>query len=171
MSTGGLIKDPNLLNKIKNCLILLPSGAISGLDAIKSVVGKIKSLRLTTTKPIRGLESAPHITKNRINLKNLKNKKVIFEGNLKEAIIGFPKNINVAATLYLASKFDDMQVKIIADPTAIYNTHEIEVIGDFGKIKTTTNNLPSENPRTSYLALLSAINILKNMKNNIKIGN
>jgi aspartate dehydrogenase len=64
-----------------------------------------------------------------------------------------------------------MQVKIIADPTAIYNTHEIEVIGDFGKIKTTTNNLPSENPRTSYLALLSAINILKNMKNNIKIGN
>ena len=170
MSTGGLINILNLLNKIKNCEILLPSGAIAGLDAIKSVSGKIKSLTLTTTKPIKGLAGAPYIIKNDINLESLKGKKIIFQGALKDAVDGFPQNINVAATLFLASKFNDIKVKIIADPNAKYNTHEIEATGDFGMIKNITNNLPSKNPRTSYLALLSAIQAIKNLKDNLKIG-
>lgn len=170
MSTGGLINNLSLFGKIKNCQILLPSGAIAGLDAIKSVSGKIKSLDLTTTKPVKGLEGAHYVIKNNIDLKNLKDKKIIFEGNLKEAIEGFPQNINVAATLFLASKFNKIKVKIIADPNTKYNTHEIEAIGDFGAIKITTNNLPSKNPKTSYLAVLSAIQAIKNLKNNVKIG-
>ena len=171
MSTGGLINNTDLLNKIKNCEILLPSGAIGGLDAIKSVSGKIDSLTLTTTKPIKGLEGAPYIVNNRINLSELRKKKMIFEGNLRAAVLGFPQNINVAATLFLASKFEDIKVKIIADPSTKYNTHEIQVQGGFGIIKTITQNLPSKNPKTSYLAVLSAIQAIKNLKNNIKIGN
>src|SRR3989344_8529885 len=111
MSTGGLINNLDLLSKIKNCEILLPSGAIAGLDAIKSVSGMIKSLTLTTTKPVRGLEGAPYIVNNKIDLSKLKGKKLIFEGNLKEAVAGFPQNINVAATLFLASKFENIQAK------------------------------------------------------------
>lgn len=170
MSTGGLIDYLNLLNKIKNCEILLPSGAIAGLDAIKSASGKIKSLTLTTTKPVKGLEGAPYTTKNKIDLKNIKNKKIIFQGALKEAVEGFPQNINVAATLFLASKFEKIKVKIIADSGTKFNTHEIHAEGDFGVIKATTINLPSKNPKTSYLALLSAIQAIKSMKNNVKIG-
>lgn len=171
MSTGGLINNLDLLNKIKNCEILLPSGAIAGLDAIKSVSGKIESLTLTTTKPAISLEGAPYIINNKINLSELKDKKVIFEGNLKEAIMGFPQNINVAATLSLASKFENIKIKILADPSTKFNTHEIEAVGDFGIIKTTTQNLPSKNPKTSYLALLSAIQAIKNLKGNVKVGN
>ena len=171
MSTGGLINNLELLGKKKYCEILLPSGAIAGLDAIKSVSGKIKSLNLTTTKPIIGLQGAPYIISNKINLSKLKNKKIIFEGSLKEAIAGFPQNINVAATLFLASKFENIKVRIIADPNTKFNTHEIQVQGDFGIIKTTAQNLPSKNPKTSYLALLSAIQAIKNLKNNVKIGN
>lgn len=171
MSTGGLIKNLNLLKKIKNCEILLPSGAIAGLDAIKSVSGRIKSLTLTTTKPIKGLEGAPYIAKNRIDIKNFQDKKIIFWGSLKEAVEGFPQNINVAATLFLASKFNGIKVKIVADPNTEYNTHEIEAVGDFGIINITANNLPSKNPKTSYLAVLSAIQAIKNIKNNIKVGN
>ena len=70
MSTGGLISGLDLLKNIKNCEILLPSGAIAGLDAIKAVSGKIKSLTLTTTKPVKGLEGAPYIIKNNIDLAN-----------------------------------------------------------------------------------------------------
>ena len=171
MSTGGLIGNASLLNKIKNCEVLLPSGAIAGLDAIKSVSGKIRSLELTTTKSPESLEGAPYILKNNINLKGLKQKKIIFEGNLKGAVAGFPKNINVAATLFLASKFKNIKVKIVADPNTNFNSHEIEVIGSFGKIKITANNLPSKNPKTSYIALLSALQALKGLKNNVKIGN
>lgn len=171
MSTGGLIKNISQLNKIKNCEILMPSGAIAGLDAIKSVSGRIKSLRLTTTKPIKGLKNSPYLIKNKINLENIKNKKIIFEGNLENAIEGFPQNVNVAATLFLASKFKNMKIKIIAEPNTKYNVHEIEAEGDFGLIKSTTQNLPSKNPKTSYLAVLSAIQAIKNLGNNIKIGN
>ncbi|MBI1936310.1 DUF108 domain-containing protein [Candidatus Woesearchaeota archaeon] len=171
MSTGGLIGNMALLEKIKNCQVILPSGAISGLDAIKSAAGKIISLSLTTTKSAKSLEGAPYISKNNIDLKNINEKKIIFEGKLKEAVEGFPQNINVAATLYLASKFKNIKVKIVADPNTKFNTHEIECTGEFGIIKTTTQNLPSRNPRTSYLAVLSAVNVLKEIKNNIKIGN
>ena len=170
MSTGGLIGNVNLLSKIKNCEILLPSGAIGGLDAVKAVSGKIKSLTLTTTKPINGLKGAPYILKKKINLKKLRNKKIIFEGNLKEAVAGFPQNINVAATLFLASKFKNIKVKIMAAKTE-FNSHEIEITGDFGIINIKTNNLPSKNPKTSYLAVLSAIKTIKNIKSILKIGN
>ena len=170
MSTGGLIGNVNLLSKIRYCEILLPSGAIAGLDAVKAVSGKIKSLTLTTTKPINGLKGAPYILKKKINLKKLRNKKIIFEGNLKEAVAGFPQNINVAATLFLASKFKNIKVKIIA-AKAKYNSHEIEIVGDFGIINIKTNNLPSKNPKTSYLAVLSAIKTIKNIESILKIGN
>ena len=170
MSTGGLIDSLNLLKKIKYCEIILPSGAVAGLDAIKSVSGKIKSLNLTTTKPVKGLEGAPYVIKNKINLSELNDKKITFEGSLKEAVDGFPQNINVAATLFLASKFENIKVKIIADPNTKFNSHEIEAQGSFGVIKTTTQNLPSKNPRTSYLAVLSAMQAIKNIKNNLKIG-
>jgi|SRR3989338_6026468 len=171
MSTGGLINCLDSLKKIKNCEIILPSGAICGLDAIKSVSGSIDSLALTTTKPAKSLEGAPFIVKNGMDLKNLKEKKIIFEGSLKDAIEGFPQNINVAATLFLASKFEGIKIKIVADPNTRFNTHEIEARGDFGIIKATTQNLPSKNPRTSYLAVMSAINVLKEIKDNIKVGN
>ena len=169
MSTGGLINNLRL-NKIKNCEVLLPSGAIAGLDAIKSVSRRIKSLTLTTTKPVQGLEGAPYILRNKINLKKIRKKRVIFEGSLRDAINGFPQNINVAATLFLASKFRNIKVKIIADPSSSLNTHEIEAKGNFGKISTMTKNVPSKNPKTSYLAVLSAIQTIKNLESNVKIG-
>lgn len=171
MSTGGLTENLELLNKIKNCEVLLPSGAIAGLDAIKSVSGHIKSLTLTTTKPAKGLQDAPYVFKNKLNLRNLRAKKIIFEGRLKDAVNGFPQNINVAATLFLASKFSHIKVKIIADQNTEFNTHEITAKGEFGEVHSTTKNIPSKNPRTSYLAVLSAIEILNNLKANVRIGN
>ena len=171
MSTGGLIGSLKFLNKIKNCGILLPSGAVAGLDAIKSVSGRIKYLTLTTTKPCKSLEGTPYILKNKIDLNGLKHKKIVFEGSLGDAIAGFPQNINVAATLFLASKFNNIKVKIVADPDTKFNSHEIEAVGSFGKIRAVANNLPSKNPRTSYIALLSALQTLKSLKSNMKIGN
>ncbi len=170
MSTGGVIENFNSFNKIKNCEIYMPSGAIAGLDTIKAASGKISSLTLTTTKPLKGLKDAPYIAENNINLDELEDKKIIFEGNLENAVKGFPKNINVAATLFLASKFDNIQIKIIADPGAKTNIHEIDCKGTFGEITAKTDNLPSKNPKTSYLAVLSAIQTLRNIKNNKKIG-
>jgi len=49
--------------------------------------------------------------------------------------------------------------------------HEITVEGKFGKFFTRVENLPSPgNPKTSYLAALSAVSTLKKILNQIKIG-
>lgn len=171
MSTGGLADNLSKLKKIKQCRVHIPSGAIAGLDAIHAVQGKINSLTLTTTKPAAGLKNAPYILRKKVILDNLKIRKKIFEGSLHDAILGFPQNINVAASLYLASQFNRIKISIVADAKTKFNTHEIVCKGSFGEIHTVTKNLPSKNPKTSYLAILSALAAVKNVAENISIGN
>lgn len=170
MSTGGLIENIELVNKIKHCEVHIPSGAIGGLDAIMAVSKEIETLILTTIKSPQSLEGSPFIIENKIDLNSFQTKKTIFNGNLKDAINGFPKNINIAASLFLASKFVKLKIKIIADPSTKFNTHKIVCTGKFGKINVQTINYPSNNPKTSYLAIKSAISVLNNLTTNLKIG-
>ena len=97
---------------------------------------------------------------------------MIFEGNVSEAVAAFPRNINVAATIALASQAKDkMIVRIITSPDYKTNSHEIEAIGEFGKIVTRTENtICPDNPKTSYLAVLSGIQTLQAFCGKIKIG-
>lgn len=170
MSTGGLLGRFDVMRKLKNVEFLIPSGAIAGLDAIKAVSSEIKSLSLTTTKPALSLRDAPYIINHNISLENLSRPTVVFEGDLMEAVTGFPKNINVAASLYLASYFPKLSVTIIAHPNTRFNTHRIWCSGKFGTITSTTRNLPSSNPKTSYLAILSAKAMLSSLCGNTRIG-
>ena len=170
MSTGGLIENTGLLYRIKKCKIHVPSGAIAGLDAIRAVAGQITFLRLVTTKPPESLSGSPYINANCIKLESLKTKTTIFKGELKEAINGFPKNINIAASLFLASKFEDISIEIVANPNTRFNTHKIICKGKFGELNCKIINRPSSNPKTSYLAILSAIGVLKTMTTNLKVG-
>ena len=79
-------------------------------------------------------------------------------------------NINVAATISIACQ-RDIDVKIIVDPKVDRNVHEITARGDFGEFKTTTMNYPcSANPKTSMLAALSAIRLLKSFNETISVG-
>ena len=65
----------------------------------------------------------------------------------------------------------DVRVRIIADPQIKVNRHEILAEGDFGQISTKVENVPfPKNPRTSYLAALSAIATLRSIVEPIKIG-
>jgi aspartate dehydrogenase len=177
MSVGALV-DIELYRSIKKMAqdhgtkVYLPSGAISGLDGLKSAsVGNIKKVTLTTTKHPAGLENAPYIRENNINLKDLKEPKMIFQGSAAEAVRAFPANVNVAATLCLAAREGEVRVQIIADPNIKVNRHEIVAEGDFGRITTKVENIPSpKNPKTSYLAALSAIATLRSIVEPIKIG-
>ena len=89
-----------------------------------------------------------------------------------EAVEAFPKNINVAATLSFAGIGPEKtRVRIITSPDFVTNSHEITVKGKFGEMVCRTDNLPApENPRTSFIAPLSAIASLKNIVEKIRIG-
>ena len=175
MSVAGLLAREDLfgLAAKKEAQIFIPSGALCGLDALKAAaMSDIKSVVLTTKKPPKGLEGAPYLVKNNIDLSRIKKETVLFEGNAREAIEGFPKNVNVAACLSLAALGPEKtKVRIIASPSIKINIHEVQVSGDFGIFQTKTENVPfPKNPKTSFLAALSAIAALKSAVSSIKIG-
>lgn len=106
-----------------------------------------------------------------IDLSALTGPTLIFQGSALDAVKAFPANVNVAATLFLAAGESDVQVKVVADPEIQINRHEILVEGDFGRISTRVENIPSpSNPKTSYLAALSAIATLRSIVEPVKIG-
>lgn len=153
--------------------IYLPSGAIAGLDGLKSVKNELESLSITTTKHPRSLRGAKFFEHSDIDLDSLNSKTEIFQGNAKEAVSLFPANINVAALLSLTGiGSEKTKVKIVADPDTDKNTHHIEAFGNFGKMTFTIENFPdSNNPKTSRLAILSAIETLrKYCSDEIQIG-
>lgn len=164
MSTGGLLKKRSLIKKarLKGCSIYIPSGAVCGLDGLVSAsIGKIKKVTLTTRKPPKGLKGAPYL-KNK-NIERIKKETVIYSGTAEEAVKYFPKNINVAATLSLSGIGPKRtKVRIVTSPKYTRNTHEVEVEGEFGRLFARTENVPSrENPKTSQLAIFSALAKLK----------
>lgn len=176
MSTGGLLKNFKSLFELaesKRCNIYLPSGAICGLDGLKGAkFSGIKKVTLTTRKPPLGFKGAPYVIKKKIDLGKIRSDKILFKGDALKAIEGFPANINVAATLSLCGIGPKKtKVKIIASPKANKNIHEVEVEGKFGKLVARTENVPSpDNPKTSYLAVLSAIAMLNGILERVKIG-
>lgn len=155
----GFYQEIERIAKDNNAKVHLPSGAIVGLDGIKSVSKfGLKEVTLVTRKSPKSLG------------KDIDKEEVLFEGKASEAVKEFPLNINVAATISLACQ-RDIDVKIIVDPNVDRNVHEITAKGDFGEFKTTTMNYPcAANPKTSMLAALSAIRLLKSFSETISVG-
>ncbi len=175
MSVGKLLNAQDIfkLAEKNRSSVLLPSGAISGLDAIKAAsMAGITSITLTTRKPPSGFSENTHIQKKGLNLDRIKSETVIFDGDVDTAVELFPENINVAATIALASGAKNkMRVRIITAPDFKRNSHEIDCIGEAGRMVSRTENVVCpDNPKTSYLAVLSAIQTLKQFFNAVKIG-
>lgn len=174
LSVGGLIDSSDLIGQAARhgTKIYCPSGAIAGLDAIKAAnIGTIEFARITTRKPPAGLEGAPYLEENDINISNLQEPKLVFEGTAREACRAFPTNVNVSAALSLAGiGVDKTTVRLIADPSLTRNIHEVEARGDSGAIRTITENTPSNNLKTSRLAALSAIALLRDLAGSLHIG-
>lgn len=174
MSVGGLLDASDIfaLARKKGCSLHIPSGAICGIDGLKAhALARIKKVTLTTTKPPQALEGSPYVTKNKIDLSAIKKATEIFSGSAKKAVTYFPQNINVAATLSLAGiGGEKTRVRMVCAPGA-GNTHEIEIESEAGRTFVRCENEPSpDNPKTSYLAILSAIAALKRIFDPVKIG-
>jgi aspartate dehydrogenase len=177
MSVGAFV-NAELFSRLKKIArenkrrIYLPSGAVVGIDALKAVSSKIKEVVLTTRKHPESLKGAPFFKKNQIKADEIKTPTLLFEGNAREAVELFPQNINVAAAVSIAGiGFERTKVRIIADPKIERNVHELRVVGDFGELNTLAINVKSPaNPKTSYLAALSAVKTLRNLSESLVVG-
>ena len=178
MSVGALV-DPDFRRQIEEQAkrnrrrIYIPSGAIAGVDGLGAASSvKIDEVMLITIKPTGAFKNSKYVQDNKIDLDTIKKPTPIFEGAAREAVVHFPQNINVAATLSLAGiGFEKTRVRIIADPKATRNIHKLMVKGDFGVLEVEVSNVPSpQNPKTSYLAALSAVSAIKKIAGTIWVG-
>ena len=96
----------------------------------------------------------------------------VFRGRARQAILAFPQNINVAALLSLAGLGQDKTtVEIWTSKAYRYNRHEIEIEYKGGALRIQAENKPSaENPKTSALAMYSAVAALRKFFSSVKTG-
>ena len=168
MSAGALL-DESVFEVISDACkefgktVYLPSGAIAGLDALKAVKDELESVILVTTKNPNSLKDAPFFDSSDIDPDKISEPTILFDGTAKEAVSLFPKNVNVSALLSLVGLgCNNTSVRVVADPNTDKNTHEIIANGKFGNLKIIVENVPdATNPKTSRLATLSAIELLR----------
>lgn len=174
MSVGGLLAEPvgewakNLKGKL-----WVPSGAICGVDGLLAAhESEISRVRLITRKPPAGLREAPYFQTRKFPALSGKKEYCLFKGKAQAAVKFFPQNINIAAVLSLAGiGARKTEVEIWTSKAYRFNRHEVTIEGKSGTIQTVTTNVPSkENPKTSALAIYSAIATLRKIFSSVRIG-
>ncbi len=148
MSVGALLDVKAISSKVH-----FPSGAIGGLDALCAAgLAGIEEVVLTTRKNPSAL-----------GLDN-RQEKTVYEGSSKQAVLLFPKEMNVAATLSLTVGAEKVRVRVVSDPKVARNVHEIRVRWKHGEMLLEFANDPHpQNPATSALAAWSAIDLLSRL--------
>ena len=174
LSCGALLPRPHLLDlaKAKGGRIIVPTGALLGLDAVAAAAeGEISSVRMTTRKPPAGLKGAPYLEQHGISVDGLNEAKLVFSGSARDAAAGFPANVNVAAALSLAGIGPDRtMIDIWADPAVTRNCHTIEVEADSARFSLSIENVPSENPKTGRIVALSVLAALRKLGAPLAVG-
>ncbi len=165
--SSGAFTDTALLDRLTSlaarngCDIVVPSGALGGIDALRSVRDRLEEVTLTSTKQPAAFSGAPGFA----DWEDLQitEPTVLYEGPARDAVALFPANVNVAATLSIAGIGPERTiVKVVADPASPGNVHEIHARGAFGEFTFRLVNQPHvRNPRTSHLAVMSAIETLR----------
>ncbi|UWQ35615.1 aspartate dehydrogenase (plasmid) [Leisingera sp. M527] len=175
ISVGALLSNPHLeqLAREHGGRILVPSGALLGLDAVQSVSqGVIHEINMVTQKPPLGLYGAPALVEQGFDPTAVTEPTKVFDGTAEEAIVGFPANLNVAVALGLAgSGVRNTHLEIWADPTVVRNTHTITVKSDSADLTLKIENIPTEeNPKTGKITPLSVISTLRRLSAPVVIG-
>jgi aspartate dehydrogenase len=167
----GALADPQLRQALMSAArtggsrVLLPAGAIGGIDAIAAMrLNGLKTVRYRSRKPPAAWRGSP--AEKIADLDTLTTRTVLYRGHAGEAALLYPQNANVTAAVALAGLgFEATQVELVADPEAPGNVHEIEAEGAAGRFAIALQGKPSPtNPKTSALAALSVARALVNLE-------
>jgi aspartate dehydrogenase len=166
VSTGALA-DRTLLDELQTATaasgsrILIPAGAIAGLDGLGSLkAAGLNRVTYTSVKPPLAWRGTP--AEEQVNLEGLRERTVFFEGSAREAALSYPKNANLAATVALAGLgLDQTIVRLVADPAASGNTGMIEASSEIGDMKVVMAGRASVNPKTSASTAYSLLHAVR----------
>lgn len=175
LSVGALLARMDLVDLAERsgARILVPTGALVGLDAVRAAgEGTITSVKLITHKPPRALAGAPLIEAQGIALDDLTEPLQVFAGTAADAVKAFPANVNVSAALSLAGLGPERtQVEVWADPAIDTNSQTVHLESDAARVRMTIENVPTaENPRTGRVTAQSVIALLRRFSATLVAG-
>ena len=175
LSVTSLLDHLDLIERAKatGARIMVPTGALLGLDAVRAVAeGTVHSVVMTTRKPPKSLRSAKFVVERGIDLDELTRPVKLYEGTVREAAALFPANVNIAVALGLAGiGVDRTFYEIWADPGIDRNTHTVKVDSDSTRFEMTIANIPTEdNPATGRNTALSVIALLRRLTAPMVVG-
>lgn len=170
LADDALFADVDAAAKAGGSRIILPAGAIGGVDILSALrASGITAVTYSGRKPPLAWAGTPAETL--LDLANLRDTAVFFEGNAREAAVQYPKNANVAATLALAGiGWDDTKVRLIADPGVSRNVHEYTVTAGAADYTIRIEGHPSpDNPKTSLTTVYSVAREVMNRSRRLAI--
>ena len=175
VSVGALLDHLDLVDLAagRGGRIIVPSGALLGLDAVQAAaLGEVEEVRMVTRKPPAGLDGVPWLLAQGIDVHAFTEPTRVFDGSAREGARCFPANVNVAAALGLAGVGPDRtRLEIWVDPTVTRNTHEISVEADAARFTLRIEGVPTEaNPRTGRLVAPSVIATLRKLTSPLVVG-
>src|SRR5438309_6137402 len=97
LSCGALLENFDLVDlaRRQGGRILVPTGALLGLDAVQAAaLGGISRVHMITRKPPNGLDGAPYLVEHGISVLGIADARRVFTGTAREAAKGFPANVN-----------------------------------------------------------------------------
>jgi len=143
--------------------LLIPAGAVAGMDGLAAArLAGIDRVRYTSRKLPLAWKGTHAETL--CDLGAVRESTEFLRTDARQAATLFPQNANVAATIALAGVgFEKTEVSLNADPAARGNTHLLEVEGPCGSMRIELSNKPfPDNPKTSMLAGLSLLRVIRN---------
>jgi aspartate dehydrogenase len=175
LSVTSLLPRPDLIDLARDNggRIIVPSGAIVGLDAVRAAsYGTIHSVVMKTNKPPRSLRSAKFVVDQSIDLDGLTEAKCLFKGTVTEAAPLFPANVNITVALAFAGIGPDRtEYEIWADPSVDRNCHTIIVDADSVHFEISIAGVPTnETPGTGMLTALSVMSTLEGLVSPLRVG-
>jgi aspartate dehydrogenase len=175
LSVTSLLPRPDLIDLARDNggRIIVPSGAIVGLDAVRAAsYGNIHSVVMKTNKPPRSLRAAKYVVEQGFDLDSLTEAKCLFKGSVTEAAPLFPANVNIAVALAFAGIGPDRtQYEIWADPGVDRNCHTLIVDADSVHFEISIAGVPtSKTPGTGKLTALSLMSTLEGLVSPLRVG-
>ncbi len=163
LADAGLQDDLTAAARAGGTRLYLASGAFGALDALSAAsAGDLHKVTYTGRKPPAGWVGSP--AEARLDLDNLSEPALHFDGTARDCALQYPKNANVAASVALAGLgFDATHARLIADPGISRNIHEVTASGDFGDFTfTIAGKGLADNPKSSALTAMSVLRSIRN---------
>jgi aspartate dehydrogenase len=176
LSVTSLLERMDLVDLAREtgARIIVPTGALIGLDAVRAAAmgGGLQSVTMVTSKPPKALKKVKFVAEQGIDIDRLTAPKLLYRGTVAGAAAKFPANVNVAVALGLAGLGpENTQFEIWADPGVTRNTHTIKVESEAANFKMTIGVVPTdENPATGKLVAPSVMETLRGLVTPFKVG-